>query len=455
MPNAFVRITDTPASGGTQEIDNSVYQKITTPVALSIGDNSDFTDNFTIETDDSGNFSFDLNQGYGISENYFMANSRIRLYAFYGGKGAYAYQNDAQEDGQIVLDETGPTAETKTYYLIKKDSFPETIMPEQLLNNVEDSNPLNTGFTYAFENSTDRTKVFDTVGVQTVPILVYDGLGNVSTINAKVSVYETTLVITAKDIGLSKETLGTISETELTELLLNHGNLKVTIISLGQLETYDKHQIKVSNLDEIKTFIAGDSFANGGDDAVQFTLPEGISNLHTAAISIEVTLTVIENDGVLDTATNPLNPEILAPATDTERENSRTGEIGELTLDDVPSVFDFCTVSFDYGINIYYAINTNPHYDKQWIQVTEKDQTGWTVKAKRSTFHNETDTLAESSTILYLPFGEGNSTNEEVKGSLFVNSANSTAKLGQKITSNESKVFGTKEHAGNANESPQ
>ncbi|WP_430612576.1 pectate lyase-like adhesive domain-containing protein [Enterococcus sp. DIV0876] len=458
VENAYVRISEVMENKATSiAIDQTKSSRIASPVTAT-DNGSDLTNNFTVLTDQNGEFIFDLRTISGQESNGFTAGNRVRIYAYYEGKAAYAY-DQLEEDGQVVLDKTAPTAEIVPYYLVKDNSLPENFDITSLITNVDDSNPNNTTFTYDCE--ADLNHQYTDTGSYELPILITDEAGNTATITSKITVYSTTPIITAQNFGLSIETLNaayTSTQDEpayINTLLLNYGLPKVTIISNGKMETFDKDDGMIVDLDTnlVTALQSGLTADNLGQTfAITYTLPEDTSTLYSEAIQTKATLTITSTDGATASTTAPINPETLKTA-DTEAENSGTGKMGALTLDYVPSTFDFGTVPFEYGINLYYA-QASETYGNQWIQVTEttpteaeSDMDGWTVKARRSSFTNGSETLANDSTMLYIPFGTANSTSTDLVNSLVVNSSGSSAKIGQKITDAEAAVFSIDEHS--------
>lgn len=99
---------------------------------------------------------------------------------------------------------------------------------------------------------------------------------------------------------------------------------------------------------------------------------------------------------------DPADPSKAGPIGDTD--NQATGSEGPLSLDVVPTVFDFGQAKVAVKEQTYSAETTT---NVQYLQVTDKrtDRNGWTLTAERNEFHTQGNTLLLTGSTLIFPAG--------------------------------------------------
>ena len=80
-----------------------------------------------------------------------MAEGKVKVFAFLEGK--------YDEAEQTVLDRTAPTADPKSYFISVGDAAPD---PSLLVENVQDTNPLEQTFTYAYAKPDEVNALLNT-----------------------------------------------------------------------------------------------------------------------------------------------------------------------------------------------------------------------------------------------------------------------------------------------------
>ena len=131
--------------------------------------------------------------------------------------------------------------------------------------------------------------------------------------------------------------------------------------------------------------------------SVVFLLPGDAAAVDRTASDISFT-----EDRDQTSPKDPTDPSKAGPAGDTD--NQATGNAGPLSLDVVPTAFDFGQAKVAVKEQIYQAEATT---NLQYLQVTDKrtDKNGWTLTVERDEFHTQGDTARLTGSTLILPSG--------------------------------------------------
>ncbi len=213
IPNAYIRIWDVPVNNSI----TAAFDPSTDSVKSPVEDTStpaEYRANFTTKSDAAGNWSVTVPAGH-----YFTAGSVIHAYGFANLK--------AEEVTQTVLDKTPPTASPVTYYMTKGDPLPAA---KDMVKEVSDTSPVNTGFDYAYTDPTTAETAANTPGTHTVKINVSDKAvdadgnpaPNTKVVESTLVVYDQASGVSGSDFDASYVDIRNLSETELKNYILQH-----------------------------------------------------------------------------------------------------------------------------------------------------------------------------------------------------------------------------------------
>ncbi|MBM7689830.1 hypothetical protein BCR24_13140 [Enterococcus ureilyticus] len=209
-PGAYVRLSDKPIVDSVGVLIDPAKNSVKSPVTSS-GQDPLYTDNFTVQADASGNYSYTLPEG-----KHFSAGTTITAYSFLDGKTDTATQ--------VVLDVTPPKGEPKEYHLGKGDARPD---PSVFVQNPTDSNPVPQNFTYKYTAETlgEIDTLVGTVGEHEVKVIIMDDAKNETVVTSKLIVHETTNGIDAQDITVETNTIKDMTEAQLKAQILSQSNV--------------------------------------------------------------------------------------------------------------------------------------------------------------------------------------------------------------------------------------
>lgn len=287
-PNAYVRLSDTPAATGVANVFLPSENTVASPVTASA--EPAFTDNFTVRADSSGNFSYTLPGG-----KRFLAGTTISAYSFLDGKTDTATQ--------VVLDVTPPKGDPRDYHIGKGDGVPD---PSGFVKNPTDTNPVPQNYTYKYAPETLAVinTLAGTVGEHEVKVILMDNALNETVITSKLIVHETTNSIDAQDITLETKVIKDMTETQLkAQILSQSGASAHKIVDGVYTDLTDKVQVTdLAGLTPSKT---------SGTYPVVLTVKAADSGLATDITKVvQVTVHLSEqniNVQFLDEAGNALN----------------------------------------------------------------------------------------------------------------------------------------------------
>ncbi|MGC6767011.1 WxL domain-containing protein [Enterococcus sp. LJL51] len=384
-PNAYVRIQDIPANSSFEPVIDPADNQLISPVTNPGEANPKFTDNFTLQANDQGHYSYTLPEG-----KYFKSGSELAVYAFKEGKYL--------ELTQTVVDETPPTASAETVYAVKDTPAPN---PELFIKNPEDSNPSNQQFYYEYVNREQVEGYMLAAGEYELDVLVKDEAGNATTVKAQLIVREQIASLTADDVTIYKDTLSHFSEDEIKRYILSMGNAAAETISNGRrLELTD--QIKVTDLAGLE------ATSGSGIYQIKLGVSATVENGLSQDLEKEISVFVV-NEG----PSGPVNPEnpVEGSLPPNGSENGGTGNRGTLRLDYIPSVFDFGNVTAAIQDSTYYAQKpkntSSEELSKQWVQISDDRLTvhGWSLTAEMTRAFSSGDEQLTGAFIT-LPAGE-------------------------------------------------
>lgn len=224
IPNAYVRIWDVPVNNSITAAFDPSTDSVKSPVE-DTATPAEYRANFTTKADAAGNWSVTVPAGH-----YFTAGSVIHAYGFANLK--------AEEVTQTVLDKTPPTASPVTYYLTKGEALPA---PKDMVKDVSDTSPINTGFDYAYTDPAAAESAVNTPGTHTIQMNVSDQAvdadgnpaPNTTVVDSTFVVYEQSSTISGSDFEASYVDIRNLSETELKSYILQHSNPEAFKVANG------------------------------------------------------------------------------------------------------------------------------------------------------------------------------------------------------------------------------
>ncbi|GGC90766.1 pectate lyase-like adhesive domain-containing protein [Enterococcus wangshanyuanii] len=207
-PGAYVRLSDVPINDTVTKAMDPSDDKVLSPVTSTSSNTPEFTNNFTIQADSSGNFSYTVPAG-----NHFAADSTIYAYSFLNGK--------YDEATQIVLDKTPPSGEPKDFYAGMGAAVPD---PSVFVQNPTDTNPTPQTFTYEYSDKNDTAELealMEQIGTHTVYVNLLDEAGNKTEIASNLIILETSQAITGASFDAPYLDIRDLSDTELIQYILD------------------------------------------------------------------------------------------------------------------------------------------------------------------------------------------------------------------------------------------
>ncbi|WP_139843842.1 pectate lyase-like adhesive domain-containing protein [Candidatus Enterococcus clewellii] len=279
-PGAFVRLWDVPINETvTPAIDPS---NDTVPSPVTAGGSAEFTNNFTVQADSSGNFSYTVPLG-----NHFTAGSTIHAYSFLNGK--------YDEATQVVLDKTPPTGEPRDFYAGMGNEVPS---PSVFIQNPTDTNPLPQTFSYEYSDKNDLAALetmMNQIGTHTVYVNLMDDAGNTTEIEARLIVLETSRSITGSDFEASYLDIRDLSDQELEQFILANSNPEAYSIFEGV-------KIDLSSFITVSDFGGLNNYSNLQPNTpytVTLTVPANDTTSLTTPLSTTIQVVVINMNAVL------------------------------------------------------------------------------------------------------------------------------------------------------------
>ncbi|MEI5992305.1 hypothetical protein A5881_003861 [Enterococcus termitis] len=228
-PGAYVRLSDKPIIGSVGVLIDPAKNSVKSPVTSS-GQDSLYTNNFTVQADASGKYSYTLPEG-----KHFSAGTTITAYSFLDGKTATATK--------VVLDVTSPKGEPKDYDLGKGETKPD---PGVFVQNPTDTNPVAQNYTYKYTTETlGKIDTFvSTVGEHEVKVIVMDDAKNETVVTSKLIVHQTTNGIDGQDIIIEPKTIKVMTEAQLKKYILSQSNVSAhKIVGGTYTDLTDKIQV--------------------------------------------------------------------------------------------------------------------------------------------------------------------------------------------------------------------
>lgn len=279
-PGAYVRLTDIPIKTTVPIIFEKDDNLIPSPVtSTNTGENPEFHENFTIQADVTGNYS------YTLPENKcFSAGTVITAYSFLNGKSA--------EASQTVLDETSPTGEVKEYHAGKGTIAPN---PMSFIKNPKDANnPSEQTFTYAYSSENDSTVIatmLNIVGEHIVKVDLFDDAKNKTTITSKMIVHEIINTVTANDMSIGTDVLLGMNENQLKEYILANSNPSANKIMDG-MYTDLSNKVQVNSLSGLT------STSSAGEYQITLSVKKEESGLSEDMATV-ILITVFSTEGTV------------------------------------------------------------------------------------------------------------------------------------------------------------
>ncbi|PLS35220.1 hypothetical protein CYV26_07505 [Carnobacterium maltaromaticum] len=346
-PHAYVRIT------GNSNL----------PAASLISPFKDEPENFTVQADENGNYTVNLE-----NTGHFIAGEKVVVVANRHGKRL--------SETVTVKDQTIPTGNSKTAHNILKDALPT---PDKFVSDLTDSNPNNKKIAveYSIKNTSEKiTEMLKKSGKYIVYVTIKDDASNSTEIQSELIVYDSNSLLESTNFQIDQEELIRLSHAEMLDRFLKDSQTQAYLISdTNKIDLVNKLQIR--GLGSFKKEV--------GTYALSYFLAKEDSGLTKDLIS-EFTVTVTQPG-----ASKPIDPTNPQSGNETDAENEGTGNIGYLRVDYAPSSFDFgkVTTSFlnkTYQANQPFSISGKP-LTKQWIQVsdTRLSHNGWTLNVSQST----------------------------------------------------------------------
>ncbi|OJG19503.1 hypothetical protein RU97_GL001074 [Enterococcus canis] len=386
---AFVRLSDTPVSGGYSSFPTS-NNTIADP---TVGGTQP---NYTVKADSTGHFEFEVPTNENIP---FVAGTTIHAYAFLNGKSddtdpIGSADVPEEEWDKIVSDTTAPSATGVEGSFVVNTPLPEA---KTFLKDITDTNP-NTTITASYKDSEETLNGYlSTAGDYDITILLADEAGNTAEIKTKLHVFDSSGKIEGEDIELKTSEIDSMSREEFENQM--KADIKATAYILID------NQYK--NLDDKISYDFSKVNQAAGVYTVDLTVPKAESG-GTELPTKVVTLTIKANG-----PTAPVDPDNPQEGTSSPEgtENEGTNAIGDLRMDYAPSGITFGIVPFSYTDTTYAAtkpLNTNgTAMSKQWIQISD-DRTalnGWTVKVSQTEAFTDSEGDKILGTTLKIPKG--------------------------------------------------
>lgn len=279
-PGAYVRLTDVPIKPTVPTVFEKNKNMVPSPVtSTNTGENPKFYENFTIQADATGNYS------YTLPENkHFSAGTVITAYSFLNGKSA--------EASQTVLDETAPTGEAKEYHAGKGTIVPN---PMSFIKNPTDANnPIGQNFTYAYSSENDSTVIatmLNIVGEHIVKVDLFDDAKNKTTITSKLIVHETTNTVTANGLSIGTDVLLGMNENQLKEYILANSNPSANKIMDG-IYTDLSNKVQITSISGLT------STSSAGEYRVTLSVKKEDSGLSEDLATV-ILITVFNTEGTV------------------------------------------------------------------------------------------------------------------------------------------------------------
>lgn len=269
-PGAYVRLSDVPVNGSVQSVLLPADNKILSPVTA--GGTAEFTANFTLQADASGNFSYTLPAG-----KRFSAGTVITAYSFLNGKHDTATQT--------VLDKTAPTGVAKEYHVAKNSAVPNASV---FVTTPADSNPVAQTFGYQYDAvntvANIQTKL-TTPGTYNIVVNLSDNAGNITPVTSKLVVYDASSGISANNLSIGTTALAPLTDATLKAHILANAGVSSYKLANG-VSTDLTSKVQVSNLGGLTNSMTS------GDYTVTLFVAKADSGLATD-ITKTITVTVI------------------------------------------------------------------------------------------------------------------------------------------------------------------
>lgn len=276
-PGAYVRLSDVPVNGTVATVLPKSGNTIKSPVT-SIGASADFSENFTVQADALGNYSYIL-----PGNKHFSAGTVIKAYSFLNGKYASVTQT--------VLDKTPPSGEARAYHAGKGTAVPN---PKGFVTKPTDSNPVSQNYTYAYASDNPVATIqgmLNVVGEHTVKVDLFDNANNKTTITSKLIVHDAENTVNGTDLEIGTNILRGMTNTEIEAFVLTNANQTAQKIIDG-VHTDLSDKVQVSNLGSLS------SASTAGPYIVTLTVKKADSGL-TTDIHKDIIVTVKDSSAVL------------------------------------------------------------------------------------------------------------------------------------------------------------
>ncbi|WP_303754153.1 pectate lyase-like adhesive domain-containing protein [Enterococcus sp. S86.2] len=239
-PGAYVRIKDVPVNNTVEAAMDPADNAIASPAEMASPkpDDPDFTSNFTLQADlTTGNFEYTIPNGKKL-----VTEGKVKVLAFLEGK--------YDEAEQTILDKTAPTADPKPYIISVGDAAPN---PRALVENVQDTNPLEQTFTYAYADPDKVNALLNTPSEKghDVDIIVSDNAKNGATITSKLIIWDLGEELKGEDFSVKSNDVAGKTEDELKELVRDHGKLSAFKLFEGANNDLTE-QIEITDLGGLK-----------------------------------------------------------------------------------------------------------------------------------------------------------------------------------------------------------
>ncbi|WP_270279473.1 pectate lyase-like adhesive domain-containing protein [Vagococcus bubulae] len=366
-----------------------------------------------------------------------VAGDKIKVYGFLNGKSDSVIN--------VVQDKTPPTAKGKNYYVPVNSTAPDA---EDLVQDVADTNPNNTGFTYQYntENPLDKIQsLMSELGEHAIKVDVSDEAGNTTTIDTTLTVVESDSHIKADDVSIKYKELRNMSKKEIENDILSKGNISAYKLLNGQKVDLTKYvTIKdlggLDDTENIKTTPYTVSLVVPAKDAGEGIYDDIVKTMNVRVTNIDSVLTVSfvnEANKVLDHYTTTIKAlvgdtldltkdktiqekrDLLAkdgyllgsgPKNETAFNVADSEMVivyhveGTVMIQSVPTVLDFGTVKYIASPNRV----EKPTYDKALIvsDTRANASSGWSMYAQMTAPLQSADGNKLEDVIHYVSKGE-------------------------------------------------
>lgn len=333
------------------------------PATSLISPFKDEPENFTIQADENGDYTVNLENA-----GHFIAGEKVVVVANRHGKRL--------SETVTVKDQTIPTGKAKTVHSILKDAIPT---PDKFVSDLNDSNPNNEKIIaeYSAKNNSDKiAEMLQKSGKYIVYVTIKDDASNSTEIQSELIVYDSNYLLESTNFQIDQEELIRLSNAEMLQRFLKDSQTQAYLIS-------DTNKIDLVNKLEIRGL--GSFKKEVGMYALSYFLAKEDSGL-TKDLTSEFAVTVTQPGA--SKPVDPMNPQL---GNETDAENEGTGNVGYLRMDYGPSTFDFGKVTTSF-LNKTYQANqplsvSGKSLTQQWIQVsdTRLSDNGWILNVSQST----------------------------------------------------------------------